>query len=532
VTDRGLTRAEMLKLAAATAPAVWLAGATGAQARTTSNLQGMNVLIVLTDQDRAIQHFPRGWVRQNLPGYSRLQRHGITFDNAVCNACMCSPSRSTLMTSYLTAQHGVKYTLESEMPADTYPQVELETSFPNLATVMAAGGYTPVYKGKFHCNKAAAGDDNWVPEDVNQYGWTRWNPPDAGANQSAPEAGGGFADNDGRYMNAQGDAASGGEGAVEYLQSVAAQQQPFCMVVSLVNPHDVLFYPTNLVANGYDDSWLQGYIERPPTAGEDLATKPGVQREFLRLTQALGPLNSPRRQRNYVNFYGNLMRSSDTYLVNILNTLVRAGLFENTVVVRTADHGEMGMAHGGQRQKNFNMYEETMRIPLIYSNPRLWPRPQRSTALVSHVDLVPTFASLFGAPPSALPGTQGVDYSAQVLGEGGSPQNYTVFTYDDWQSGQMSGPYPNPPNHVVAIREKRWKFAQYYDVSGEKPPQYEMYDLANDPLEEANLAFRGYHRTREQQAQYVRLQRKLAKVKQARLEPLPNTPESPIVQGG
>jgi choline-sulfatase len=96
----------------------------------------------------------------------------------------------------------------------------------------------------------------------------------------------------------------------------------------------------------------------------------------------------------------------------------------------------------------------------------------------------------------------------------------------------MSGPYPDPPNHVVAIREQRWKFAQYYDISGEKPPQYEMYDLANDPLEETNLAFRGYHRTREQQAQYLRLQRKLAKVKQARLQPLPNTPESPIVQSG
>ena len=65
------------------------------------------------------------------------------------------------------------------MPAPQYPQVELATSFKNPATVVAAAGYTPVYKGKFHCVKPANGS-TWVPEDVNQYGFTRWDPPDAG----------------------------------------------------------------------------------------------------------------------------------------------------------------------------------------------------------------------------------------------------------------------------------------------------------------------------------------------------------------
>ena len=42
-----------------------------------------------------------------------------------------------------------------------------------------------------------------MPEDVNKYGFTRWNPPDAGADQSIPEEGGGIYDNDGRFMNSQ-----------------------------------------------------------------------------------------------------------------------------------------------------------------------------------------------------------------------------------------------------------------------------------------------------------------------------------------
>ena len=57
----------------------------------------------------------------------RLQQHGLTFERAFTNACMCSPARSTLMSGYFPAQHGVKYTLEEDMPAAEYPQVELPT---------------------------------------------------------------------------------------------------------------------------------------------------------------------------------------------------------------------------------------------------------------------------------------------------------------------------------------------------------------------------------------------------------------------
>src|SRR5258706_397816 len=83
--------------------------------------------------------------------------------------------------------------------------------------VTAAAGYAPVYKGKFHCVKPANGS-TWVPSDVNQYGFTRWDPPDAGANQSAPEEGGGNYNNDGRYINSQGTPQAGTEGALQYLE--------------------------------------------------------------------------------------------------------------------------------------------------------------------------------------------------------------------------------------------------------------------------------------------------------------------------
>jgi choline-sulfatase len=526
----GITRGDLLKSAAAGASGVLLGGrvaAAGARTRSRPGpaprdrkVAGMNVIVFMTDQQRAIQHFPPGWTKRNMPGFTRLQQHGLTFENACTNACMCSPARSTFMSGYFPAQHGVKYTLETDMPAPQYPQVPLPTTLKNPATVVAAAGYTPVYKGKFHCVKPANGS-TFVPSDVNQYGFTRWDPPDAGANQDVSEEGGGDYDNDGRFMDSQGTAEAGTEGAVQYLSSTAAQNQPFFMVVSLVNPHDVLFYPATYAMGGYDNTWLQGEIGLPATVKEDLSTKPTVQAQFLRLFNASGPIPTPQMKRNYLNFYGNLMKSSDAYLVKILDTLGRTGLLDNTLVIATADHGEMGTSHGGMRQKNFNFYEESTRVPLVYSNPRLFKKPLTSDALVSHVDFLPTLASLVDAPADARANWQGVDYSDQILSHSPKPpQDYTVFTYDDYQSGQSHGPYPQPPNHIVSIREQRYKLARYYDADGKVPDQWEMYDLKIDPLERTNLAYKSYKRTPTQERQYRRLRRKLAHVEQTRLQPL------------
>jgi arylsulfatase A-like enzyme len=293
------------------------------------------------------------------------------------------------------------------------------------------------------------------------------------------------------------------------------------MIISLVNPHDVLLYPNNYLAAGYDDSWLNGTIHIPATVGEALSTKPTVQTEFLALTQGLGVLTTPEMKRNYLNFYGNLMKSSDNYLVQILDTLEEMDLLDSTLVIRTADHGEMGLTHGGQRQKNFNFYEESIRIPLVYSNPILYDGPHTSTALVSHVDFLPTIASLFNAPQSARAPWQGKDYSSLILNPAAPPvQDYIVFTYDDYQSGQSGGHYPKPPNHIASIREERYKLAEYYDADGYKPPQWEMYDLDQDPLEVYNLAHDISTQPPAIQAEYERLRHKLETVKAQRLQPL------------
>ena len=181
----------------------------------------------------------------------------------------------------------------------------------------------------------------------------------------------------------------------------------------------------------------------------------------------------------------------------------------------------MGTAHGGLRQKMFNVYEETLRVPLTFSNPKLYPKPVASSAMVSHVDFLPTMATLFQAPQSARADWEGIDYSRIILDPKAKPvQDYIAFTYDDFQAGQPTGPYVQPPQHIVCIREERYKLAKHYDPDGKEPEQWEMYDLKRDPLEAPRIANPDFTQTRKQEQALRRLKTRLAEVEERRLQSL------------
>ena len=180
----------------------------------------------------------------------------------------------------------------------------------------AAGSMVP-FEGKFHLTQAT-GSGLGAEPNINKYGWERWNPPDAGANEDIDQFGGGDPNNDGRYMWNDDRPLRGWErGVLGFLNSPVAQQQKFFLTVSSVNPHDVLAYPNTYDAPGagYDNSSSMGEIGLPPTVDESLATKPSAQRQFLRISNLIGRLNTHQKKRAYVNFYGNLMKLMDGYLV-------------------------------------------------------------------------------------------------------------------------------------------------------------------------------------------------------------------------
>ena len=134
---------------------------------------------------------------------------------------------------------------------------------------------------------------------------------------------------------------------------------------------------------------------------EDLREKPAVQAlSRLGMDNYLGPLPDRQSKQDYVDFYAYLHRVVDRQIGRLLRALGppedEGSLRSRTIVIRTSDHGEMGLSHGGLRQKIFNAYEETIRVPLLISNPRLFPQPRQSDALVSLLDVVPTFLGIAG----------------------------------------------------------------------------------------------------------------------------------------
>jgi choline-sulfatase len=126
----------------------------------------------------------------------------------------------------------------------------------------------------------------------------------------------------------------------------------------------------------------------PSTVDENLRGKPGVQ-SLAQLGQAayLGALRGERAQLDYVNFYAHLHRLVDDKLGRVLAALGSGedprSLRARTMIVRFSDHGELGLAHGGLRQKMFNAYEETIHVPLIVSNPFLFAGGATSAAPAS-----------------------------------------------------------------------------------------------------------------------------------------------------
>ena len=498
-----------------------------------------NLLLLITDQQRYPQHWPDdpGWVRELMPNDAELARTGLSFTHAFCNTCMCTPSRATLFSGQYPAQHGLPLTLtmgdllpdRANLPfvLETAARMgirgevgrerlvkaiargiaqrgerggdepELTSGMQSIAHVLRAAGYHVALKGKWHLTKPVEG--SWGPADTErlerEFGFADWDPPDAGENAKAENFGGGVADWDEMYT-----------AGVERFLGQENLPEPFCLVVSLINPHDVLGYPAQFETGGYTPEEVREIeVPLPPTIDEDLSGKPNVH-GLMRLGQIgyLGHLRNERMKRDYVSFYAYLHRVVDEKIGRILRALGDAdepgSLRSRTVIVRCADHGEMGLSHGGLRQKMFNVYEETIRVPLVISSPALFERPAETDAFASLVDVFPTLARLAGADISGCD-VRGRDLTP-LLARHAEPRNRCLasvepadsvrdavhFTYDDHQAGTAFKNVSGQPNRIRAVRDRHMKYAVYFDPKGEAAPEYELYDLERDPLEIDNLA--------------------------------------------
>jgi arylsulfatase A-like enzyme len=446
-----------------------------------------NLVLIITDQERAPMHWPEGFAEANLPSRQRLLDHGISFENATCNTCMCSPSRASFFTGRMPAQTRVTDTL-TQGGAFSATETVLDPRLPNLATMLRAGGYDVHYRGKWHLSKGPDGGEDVRPEDVAAYGFDGWIGPDAGGDTRTTSFGAGRADHDARYL----------EQSLELLDELSStpQEKPWALVISLINPHDVLAYPAGEWTDDFTPADIAGEVPLPPTIDEDLTAnhKPAAQQILRQVADfVLGPVKDDTERAGYVNFYANLCKRIDAQIAPIVDHFYDADgtptpLGDETVLIRISDHGEMALSHGGLRQKVFNVYEETLRIPLIVSNPHLFPQSRTSEHPASLLDLMPTIASLCGVEPPA--GLRGTDLTPIIQDPAHGPvQDHVLFTYDDVRAAGADVREAVPAaNRIRCIREARFKYARYFHADGAFPEEFELYDLQEDPLELENLA--------------------------------------------
>jgi arylsulfatase A-like enzyme len=497
-----------------------------------------NLVLLVTDQQRAPQHWPEdpAWLDALMPHDAELRRTGMSFERAFIPTAMCSPCRASFLTGTYPSRHGVTLTMthgdlfpdrrnardalrtaarlaaSGEVPRGRVArevargvlrlgprsgnEPELPAGIATLGTRLRELGYHVALKGKWHVTKPV---DGFGPGDAarldTDYGFSDWEPSDAGGDAKAESFGGGLAAWDELYTR-----------QMESWLSRSDLPEPFCLVWCLVNPHDVLGYPNSFARGGYLESeFADLHVPLPATIDEDLRSKPTVQAlQKIGQTSYLGALRGRVAQQRYCDFYAHLHRVVDASIGRLLGAL--GDRRSRTVIVRTSDHGELGLSHGGLRQKMFNAYEEALRVPLVVSGPGF--SPGTSDALVSLVDLVPTMVGLAGGSASDV---DGFDLGPVLRGESESVRDAVLFTYDDHQAGTAFQEAPGQPNRIRCVRDARWKYAVYVDPRGRVDPEYELYDLDSDPDEAVNLVEvrTGRGRTAAARAELPRLQAKL-----------------------
>lgn len=425
-----------------------------------------NFVIFMLDQ-LAPQFMPTyGHKLVQMPAMQAFAEQSVVFDAAYCNYPLCAPARYSFMAGRLPTKIGA-WDNAAEFAAE----------IPTFAHHLSALGYDTTLSGKMHfCGPDQLhGFHRRLTTDVypSDFAWVpNWDRPEMKLdwfhNMDVVRQAGictrsAYLDFDDEVVFQ----------AKRHLFDLARKQddRPFCLVVSLISPHDPY-----LARREHWDRYRHDDIDMPKLGIGDVPMDPHSQR----IINGIGmqdPAPTPDEVRNARHAYYGSVSYIDERFADLMQALKESGFADNTVTIVTGDHGDML----GERGLWFKMnwFENAARIPMIVHAPNRF-KPHRVAKAVSQIDILPTLLDL---------ANDGKDLHEEVVTEGRSlVPHLTGSGGHDEVIGEYMGEGASAPG--IMIRRGNYKFVH----CPTDPDQ--LYDVVADPLEKVNLAGDAAHAAR------------------------------------
>jgi arylsulfatase A-like enzyme len=433
--------------------------------------------------------------RMQLPAIKSLFGDSVFFSNAFCASPLCAPARATLATgryTYITAN--------GERAHDGHETV-LRPDDVIFQEYLKATGYQTKHAGKGHLGTQKFMD----AFDENDNAWDRWAPPihddelylahlrrlgvkpqrykreitGLQQDRKTPQAslGGWIEQADGKpfpmeaqythYLVSR---------ALEKLDGAVGGDEPVYLQLDIFDPHQPFSVPAGMEAREREiREWMRlpaSYEEVRRRDWKQAADEPKIYNFY----QRSWGLYEPQTLLDYRVAHALQMEVIDRALARFFGELKRRGLYDEALIIFTADHGEMN----GRRavvDKGVYLYPDVLRVPLAIKMPRSFGIAARTIDVpVSHLDIAPTLLEMTGIEPAAR--LDGVSLTPLLRGDAAPPDRNFLFECG-WHTGV---------NFACAV-QKDGKYLYTYNLSS---PVDELYDLTAD--EAVNLAADARHR--------------------------------------
>ena len=379
---------------------------------------GINVLLITVDTLRPDHLSAYGYPRKTSPAIDELASKGVTFDLAFTYWPKTRGSFAAMFTSLYASQHGL-----------TVRDRDLPEFNETLAEVFQKAGY-----------RTAAVVDNGNLDSKLGYAQgfevyeETWTAPERSEIERT-------------------------EVITRFAEELLAKKddpRPFFLWLHYVNPHTPYDPPQELLSRFQGD----GLVPRGSELPEVVGFHGGVNRKLA--------ASGSRTWGDYIDRYDAEILLADQHIERVLKSLNESSHGGKTIVALTSDHGESLGEHGYFFDHGDDLFNPSLRIPLVLSFPGFLPAGERVSGAVTSLDLFPTLLDLAHLPfPTGPPGLQGSSALPLIRATKARLKDFLFFQND---------------RHLTAISNGRLKLVHYPGGVG-SAGCVELYDMYRDPGE-------------------------------------------------